>query len=92
MQRILTILFIIALYFSTSIALADEEYKGKFEIINSKLIINKHKSINLHSKIEILSSTGRQLSVESLKYARAIKIIRDSNNNVRKIIVLGWWD
>lgn len=74
------------------IAYADEEYKGKFEIVNTKLIINKSKSISLHDKVEIVSSTGMKLSATNLRDARIIKIIRDSNNNVRKIIVLGWWD
>lgn len=92
MKRILIVIVLISVSVFCFSAFADEEYKGKFEVVGTTLIINKYKSISLHHRVEVLSSTGREIPIESLKYARVIKVVRDSANNVKKIIVLGWWD
>ncbi|GAQ95472.1 hypothetical protein TAGGR_2365 [Thermodesulfovibrio aggregans] len=91
MNMLIKLLIILSTIIFFNIAFA-EDYKGNFEVKGNSLIINKHRRIILNTNIEVLTSTGQKIPIENLKYARVIEIVRDSGNNIVKIIVLGWWD
>lgn len=69
-----------------------EEYKGKFTIHNEYLDINNQKRLHIPPTVEVVTSTNQKVPIGSLKDARVIKIIRNNENKIIKIIILGWWD
>lgn len=91
-RLIISILLIITFLCSQ---VACEEYKGKFTVNKTNkeyLDINNQKRLHLPPTVDVANSTGQKVSIENLKDARIIKIIRNNESKITKIIILGWWD
>ncbi|MGB9874460.1 MAG: hypothetical protein ACPLRS_05785 [Hydrogenobacter sp.] len=85
MRSALLILTLIAMAYAVEINPAKVELVGKSVMVNGRLY-------PLSKNVLVKNITGENLSLESIKDARAIKIEFNQSGEIVSITVLGWWD
>lgn len=70
---------------------AQQEVKGPF-VLKDRLLKAHDETFVLREDVKVVTSAGQSLSVESLPFARLIKVYKDTQGRVREIVILGWED
>lgn len=82
-------LLVLALFFGLVFGVELNQVKVKVEG-NSLSVDGKRYTFSKDVRVE--NQFGEELPIESLAFARSIKLEFDQAGNVRLIKVLGWWD
>ena len=73
-------------------SLAGETLQGPFAIKGNRLFARDRLVGTLAKNVAVINIDGSTVNPESLQFARAVEIEKDSTGNIIKIRILGWED
>lgn len=68
------------------------ELEGFFSVENGYLTTDRGDRLPLSDSVTVYSKTGKELTVDSLKDARRVRVEFDQQGKVISIRVLSWWE